>query len=76
MAILEKTNENSGSFKKAKKIIDKDQKIVEKFIENNTTLKVSELNIVKYKNRYYLDILNVDNKNLNVKNLGVEHSRI
>lgn len=72
MAILEKTNENSGSFKKAKKIIDKDQKIVEKFIENNTTLKVSELNIVKYKNRYYLDILNVDNKNLNVKNLGVE----
>ncbi len=72
MAILEKTNENSGSFKKAKKIIDKDQKIVEKFIEYNTTLKVSELNIVKYKNRYYLDILNVDNKNLNVKNLGVE----
>ena len=72
MAILEKTNENSGSFKKAKKIIDKDQKIVEKFIENNTTLKASELNIVKYKNRYYLDILNVDNKNLNVKNLGVE----
>lgn len=72
MAILEKTKENSGSFKKAKKIIDKDLKTVEKFIENNTTLDPSKLNIVKYKNRYYLDILNVDNKNLNVKNLGVE----
>lgn len=72
MAILEKTKENSGSFKKTKKIIDKDIKTVEKFIENNTTLDASKLNIVKYKNRYYLDILNVDNKNLNVKNLGVE----
>jgi len=72
MAILEKTKENSGSFKKAKKIIDKDLKTVEKFIENNTTLDASKLDIVKYKNRYYLDILNVDNKNLNVKNLGVE----
>ncbi len=72
MAILKKTSENSGSFKHLKKISDKDIKIVEEFIENNTTLRVKDLNIVKYKNRYYIDKFDVENKNLNVKNLGVE----
>ncbi len=72
MAILEKTSENSGSFKRFKKTIDKDIQIVNKFIEDTTTLKTKDLNIVKYKNRYYISVLDVDNKKLNVKNLGVE----
>lgn len=72
MAILEKEVDETGSIKKGKKVIDKDINIVKKFIEDNTTLDIKELNILKYKNRYYLSKLDFDYDKLNVRSFSVE----